>query len=111
MARISCPECGGRGRESSPCYTCKGTGRFSSYRKLCPECYGKGFANCAECAGSGYIDSDRVRCIVCRAAHLMGKIACTVCNGEGVNHLGATCATCKGQKFYDCACGGSGYMA
>lgn len=47
----SCQTCGGTGRSSIQCMSCKGTGRFGSMQ--CTSCRGIGWAPCTFCRGTG----------------------------------------------------------
>jgi molecular chaperone DnaJ len=75
--KVTCPECGGTGAESSAdfetCSTCKGTGRvmrtvnsifgMMQTESVCPHCGGKGkiiTKKCKKCGGEGVIDSSEV---------------------------------------------------
>lgn len=60
---VSCPTCGGKGGDKSPCTACKGTGQSVNNQRgmfgisPCPVCHGTGQITknvCASCKGSGY---------------------------------------------------------
>ena len=50
---VECVACRGTGTQNMVCSFCNGTGRDSSGKMKCFNCFGKGFPRCVLCQGTG----------------------------------------------------------
>jgi len=100
---LRCAFCNGVGKDPfgllyplSTCQVCNGRGEIT---------FGKPFATCAFCKGSGVHPSHRYTCIVCHGRGVIPappeaeRSICPDCGGRGRTCFRGPCLACKGKGF------------